>query len=129
MTLHDLHAAIAAVCPIVGINSSGFIVFSDAATNDQRTAAQALMADKLPMLSPHSGSASVSPWQLRKALNQLGWRAAVEALVEQSQQDIKDGWEFATEFQRNNQFVVSMGQALGKTDAEMDALFALAATL
>lgn len=73
---------------------------------------------------------TVSPWQFRKALNQLGLRDAVEQAVAASgDQNIKDGWEFATFFIRNDPFVVSMGQALGKTDTEMDQLFALAQIL
>ena len=35
----------------------------------------------------------------------------------------------ALDFDRNNQFVLQMSQALGKTDAEIDALFQLAASL
>lgn len=72
---------------------------------------------------------AVSPWQIRKALNQLGLRQAVETAVASAAQDIKDGWEFATTFNRADPLVVAMGQALGKNDAELDALFLLAATL
>ena len=43
-----------------------------------------------------------------------------------SNQDLKDGWEYATELTSNDPFVLSMGQALGKTDAEMISLFELA---
>lgn len=83
--------------------------------------------EELPALAP---PITVSPWQLRKALNQLGLRAQVEqAVADVGDQNLKDGWEFATQFVRTDPFVVSMGQALGKTDADIDALFALAATL
>lgn len=72
---------------------------------------------------------SVSPWQIRKALTQLGWRDAVEAAIEVSDQDTKDGWEVATQFERSNPLVIGLGHLLGKTTAEMDGLFILAATL
>jgi hypothetical protein len=73
---------------------------------------------------------TVSPWQFRKALNHLGLRQQVEDAVSAStDQNLKDGWEFATEFRRNDALVVSMGYALGKTDSEMDQLFELAASL
>ena len=73
---------------------------------------------------------SITPWQIRKALNQLGLRAVVEAAVAAStDQAVKDGWEFATEFVRTSPFVVSMGAEFGKTDAELDALFILGASL
>lgn len=73
---------------------------------------------------------SISAWQIRKALNQMGLRATVEAAVAASgDQDLIDGWEFAGEFLRNDPLVVGMGTALGNTAAEMDALFTLAAGL
>lgn len=73
---------------------------------------------------------AVTPWQFRKALNQQGLRADVEnAVAASDDQDLKDGWEFATEFVRNDPFVVSMAVAIGKTDADLDALFELAKTL
>lgn len=73
---------------------------------------------------------SVSPWQFRKALNQLGIRQAVEDYVTAStDQEVKDGWQFATEFVRTDAFVAAAGTALGKTDTDMDALFQLAASL
>jgi len=79
---------------------------------------------------PATTPSVVSAWQIRKALNQTGLRASVEAAVAASgDHDLIDGWEFAGEFFRNDPLVVGMGAALGKTDAEMDALFVLAATL
>lgn len=70
-----------------------------------------------------------TPWQIRKALNQTGLRGAVESAVASADQTTKDGWEFATEFRRDDPLLMSMGGALGKTEAEFDALFALAMTL
>lgn len=79
---------------------------------------------------PEKAPIRVSPWQIRKALNQLNLRQAVEATVAFSNdQTIKDGWEFATSFVRTDPFVVLLGSQLGKTEAELDALFELAATL
>lgn len=71
-----------------------------------------------------------SAWQIRKVLNLLGLRAAVEAAVASSDnQDLKDGWNHSPEFFRYEPLTVQMGMAMGKTDAEMDALFKLAKTL
>lgn len=73
---------------------------------------------------------SVSAWQIRKALNRMGLRAAVEAAVAAcGDQDTIDGWDTARDFLRNDPLVVGMGTALGKSAAEMDALFILAAGL
>lgn len=71
----------------------------------------------------------VTPWQIRKALNQLGLRDAVEQAVAVADQETRDAWEFATEFVRTDPLVAAMQSVLGKTDAEVDALFMLGASL
>lgn len=71
---------------------------------------------------------SVTPWQMRRALNQLGLRAMVEAAVAAGDQDARDGWEFALEIRRDNPLLAGMGAALGMTDAQLDDLFRLAAS-
>lgn len=48
MKLWELDEAIKAVCPIDGVSSSGTIWFKPEATEEQKTTAQALMADLLP---------------------------------------------------------------------------------
>ena len=71
----------------------------------------------------------VTPWQIRKALNQLGLREQVETAVAAGNQDVKDAWEFATEFVRTDPLVAVIQAVLGKTDEEVDALFILGSTL
>jgi hypothetical protein len=73
--------------------------------------------------------ASVSPRQIRQALTRAGLRVSVETAVAAGDQDLKDWWEFATEFQRNNQHVVDMGAALGVSELQLDDLFTLAGSL
>lgn len=71
-----------------------------------------------------------SPWQMRKALNAQGIRQAVEdAVAASSDQIVKDGWAFATEFRSDDPFVISMGATVGKTPAETAALIKYAAGL
>lgn len=72
---------------------------------------------------------SVSPRQIRQALSRAGLRTAVESAVAAGDQDTKDWWEFATEFERTHPMVVGMGAALGQTALQLDSLFTLAATL
>lgn len=72
----------------------------------------------------------VSPWQFRKALNQLGLRQAVEGMVAASDNiEIKDGWEFTTEFRRYDPFIVMMAYGMGLSDNDLDGVFNLARTL
>lgn len=80
-------------------------------------------------VAPEDQYITVSPWQIRKALNQMGLRAAVESAVASGSQDIKDGWEFASKFVENDPFVVLLGNALGVTSAELHQIFELAKTL
>lgn len=73
---------------------------------------------------------TVTAWQIRRALNQLGLRAAIESFVSGSNDlDIHDAWQFANEFHRDHELIVAAAQALGKTSEEVDAVFNLAKTL
>lgn len=74
--------------------------------------------------------ASCTPWQIRKALNILGLRSSVEFTVATSENiELKDGWEFASEFRSNDPFVLSMGATIGKTPEEIASLVQWASTL
>ena len=82
-------------------------------------------ADPLPPAPP----IIVSPWQIRKALNATGLREAVESAVAAADTTTKDAWQYATSFVRTEPLLDGMAKAMGKTDAEIDALFELAETL
>lgn len=72
---------------------------------------------------------SVSPRQIRQALNAAGLRTQIETAVGASDQDTKDWWEFATTFERNHPMVIAMATGLGVTTTELDNLFILAASI
>jgi hypothetical protein len=72
--------------------------------------------------------AEVTPLQMRRALNTSGLRTVVESAVAAAPQDARDAWEFASVIRRDDPILAGMAAALGKTDAEIDALFILAAT-
>jgi len=71
----------------------------------------------------------VSPRQIRQALNAMYLRSRVEAAVSAGNQDLKDWWEFATQFEENHPMVKGMAQQLEVSDAELHNLFVLASTL
>lgn len=71
----------------------------------------------------------VTPRQIRLALSQIGLRKEIEDWVDTQDIIVKDSWTFATEFDRYHPLVVSACTAVGKTDEDLDALFALARTL
>jgi hypothetical protein len=80
-------------------------------------------------LAPTVVIAPASPRQIRQALTRAGLRQAVEGAIAAGDQDTKDWWEFATQFERQHARVIAMGAALGQTDAQLDALWALAVSL
>jgi len=72
---------------------------------------------------------SVTPWAIREALNQTGLRDAVEDAVLLADRRTQDAWHYAQNFVRTDPLVVTLGAALGKTEADLDDLFTLASTL
>lgn len=83
-------------------------------------------ADPLPTPAPVT---QISPRQIRMAMTQLGLRTQVEATVTAGDQDLKDWYEYSTFFDRNHPQVAAMAAALNVSDAQLDALWALGATL
>lgn len=82
-----------------------------------------------PVVEAPPPAPTITAWQIRKALNQMGLRDAVEAAVAAGPQDAKDAWQYANEFERTHPLIESFAQALGKSNEDIDALFALGATL
>jgi hypothetical protein len=72
---------------------------------------------------------SVSPAQFRVALNDLGFRLGVEAYLGTASQNVRDYFEYATYFERNNQTLVSGAQTMGLTDSQIDSLFIYAGSV
>ena len=72
---------------------------------------------------------SVSPRQIRLALNATGLRVTVESAVASGTQDLKDWWEYALDIERNHALINGMAAQLNITEQQIDDLFRLAATL
>jgi len=71
-----------------------------------------------------------TPFQIRAALTQQGLRAQAEAAITAStDQTIKDAWQYAQQFVENDKFITQMATALGKSQADIHALFQFAVTL
>jgi hypothetical protein len=71
----------------------------------------------------------VSPRQLRLAMNQMGLRDQIEDWVAAQPRDIRDSWQYSTEFYASHPFVQGAKVALGKSDTELVALFAAASMI
>ena len=87
--------------------------------------------DPHPPVTPEQlrAAMSCSPRQIRQALTAVGLRTSVEAGIAAGDQDIKDWYAFATEFQRMHPAVLMLASALSVPDAQLDSLFELAASL
>lgn len=72
---------------------------------------------------------SVSPRQIRQAMSAAGLRAPVEAAIAAADQDTKDWYEFATEFERSHPMVAALAAGLNVTEAQLDGLWVLAGSL
>jgi hypothetical protein len=71
----------------------------------------------------------VTSWQLTQALIETGMIAAVESLVATTADPlIKYGWSKATTYNRRDPVVLAAQAGMGLTDAQVDGLFALAAS-
>jgi hypothetical protein len=73
----------------------------------------------------------VSRFQARAALHMAGLLPAVEELMADPETDMlsKLAWTDATEFRRNSPTLQTTAVALGLTEAQLDGLFANAATI
>ena len=67
--------------------------------------------------------------QARLALLQAGKLSEVNAAISQAGEAAQIEWEFATEVHRSWPLVAALQSGLGLTDADLDALFTLGATL
>jgi hypothetical protein len=83
-----------------------------------------------PYVAPSAPPLQLTPYQMRAALTQTGLRAQAEAFVTAStDQSVKDAWQYAGVFIENDAFVTAAATALGKTAADIHALFQLGQTL
>jgi hypothetical protein len=100
------------------------LVWGDDVQNLRKPNAQELAAAARAAIQP------VTRRQMLTALHRAGLLATIKGAVAASGDvELQIAFDESQEFQRNNPFLATMAVALGKTDAEVDAIFALAATL
>jgi hypothetical protein len=66
--------------------------------------------------------------QIRLAMNALGLRDGIEEYVASQSRDVRDSWQYTSEFKINHPFIIGAKEQLNKTDDELLALFSLAQT-
>lgn len=79
--------------------------------------------------TPAPAIPDITSWQLTQALIELGLIGAVETLVATTTDPlIKYGWAKATVYSRHDPVVLAAQAGMGLSDAQVDALFLLAAS-
>jgi len=71
----------------------------------------------------------INALQIRLSLNNLGRRTAFENFIKNANQNLKDWWQYSSEFDRWDPFIQQIQTALGLTDTQMDNIWELAETL
>ena len=72
---------------------------------------------------------SITRGQFKQALLQLGLLDTVDAAIAAAPRSAQIDYADRLDFERDNPLVLEMAAALGKTEAEIDDLFKLGATL
>lgn len=86
-------------------------------------------AEYLAKLQADSVPKVVTPLQARLALSQIGIRQQVEDSMLTATQEIKDFYQFAPEWKRDNTQLIAMATLLGMDSVAIDNFFLLASTL
>lgn len=101
----------------------GEVTFDHEPSENELLAAFPDRATVRPYLAP------LSPRQVRQVLTANNLRTEVESAIAASSPTIKDWWNYASQFERDNAVLVSMAASLGLTDAQVDAMFVQGAAL
>jgi hypothetical protein len=115
--------------------SDNAIIPTDGANSDYKEYQKWIADGNIPQPAGETetdaqGVLVVSPWQMRKVLNYLNLRDAVENLVQNSgNYYIKDGWEYSTEFREDEPLVQMVAFQLGKSPEDLHNIFKLALDL
>lgn len=99
--------------------------FSDGSSRDATT-------DEIAAASAAWARAQIKPVtarQMLRALDQLQLLDAIEAFVATQSRPVQIDWTRSQEFQRDNPTLAAGAAAFGMSDVEIDAIFALAASL
>ena len=82
-----------------------------------------------PTVAELRAKMKITPLQTRRALRAAGLLDTVEGWLSGQDVTVKEAWEYAIVFERLDPIVMAAATALGLTDAQIDDLFTVAATL
>lgn len=76
-----------------------------------------------PSMLPPAVPKYITPRQCRLVLYQQGLLGNVEAMIQQSTEDVRIAWEYASEFRRNDPLLAQFAANLGLTSKQLDDFF------
>ena len=118
----------------IRVDISGVTSFVPCAPgNSDYAAIEALVAAGELTIAPYAPPPAPPVTQVTMRQARLALLAAdllddVEVMMSEADRAVRIEWEYATVVDRNSPLVVAIGGSLGLTDAQIDALFADAAT-
>jgi hypothetical protein len=91
----------------------------------------AFLAEQRRFIDPRLGDVPllVTNVQIKLALDQLGLLDAIEAYVAKAPRAVQIRWSEGRDFYRTDRLIAAAASTLGKSDADVDDLFRLAATV
>jgi hypothetical protein len=110
------------VSPCQSVNDVAFMEYLDWINQGNHPAVDDTMPPQVP--------AQVTRRQMLTALHRVGLLTSIQAAIDASGDfELRLAFDEALEFERGNPMLASMAAALGKTEADLDAIFILAATI
>lgn len=80
-------------------------------------------------VDPRPVPVAVSPLQWRKALRVLGLKPAIDAFIAAADEEVREAYEYAGEYRRDDPTLTTVAELLGKSSADLDDLFRHASAL
>lgn len=111
---------------LVSVNDTDYLVWLDKGFEPNIANSIDVVEDILVRIHPVY---SATAWQIRAALTQLGWRSAVESAIAAADAGTKDAWAVQQVYHFNNERLIDVSTAIGKTRADRVILFNTASTL
>lgn len=109
MNSSKLYTAISAVCPIVGVSSTGRIDFKPEATEAQKEAAQELLKNWQDVPEP----IELTKLEFKRRLTAAGKYAQAKEILDSLPSDKLEDWQLATCVESDNEDIAVVLDALG----------------
>ena len=115
--------------PSDAVEISDEVYFSLLAAQDAGKQIEAVNGQPVAVDRVAATVTQLTPRQIRMALSKSHLRGQIETAISAGDQDLKDWYQFSTYFDRHHPQVLAMATALNVSEAQLDQIWALGATL